>query len=157
MDSITQENLATTPAQAPCRRTAGKEEARLRAAHPSGARVRFEHVRREEAENTEAQPELGTAQSAMSSYRLLVCLADAGRVAGVAVPFHTAPDATKALPPPSLEAARKLSDAGRLADALMLVTQLPSAERQRAEVQELEKDLRKRLANLSSSAGTPRP
>jgi len=80
-----------------------------------------------------------------TDYRLLVCLADAGRIAGIAVPFRTAPDASDALPPPSLAAAQKLATQGRPADALMLLLQLPPAEREQADVQNLEHELRNRL------------
>ncbi|MEA3207976.1 MAG: hypothetical protein QOE70_1033 [Chthoniobacter sp.] len=87
-----------------------------------------------------------------TDYRLLVCFAEAGRVAGVAVPFHTAPDATKALPPPSRDAAKKLADAGRSSDALMLLSQLSPEERQRPEAVALERELRKRLSRGTSPA-----
>ena len=80
-----------------------------------------------------------------TDYRLLVCLADAGRIAGIAVPFRTAPDATKALPPPSLDSARKLAGQGRSSDALSLLLQLPPEQRALPEVKALERDLRSKL------------
>jgi hypothetical protein len=92
-----------------------------------------------------------------TDYRLLVCIAGAGPVAGIAVPFHTAPDAARATRPPSLEAARALVAQNRPADALMLLTQLPPAERESAEAKALEKDLRARLPKLSSPTSTPAP
>ena len=78
MDIITQEDLATAPAQASCRRTAGRDEAPLQATSLDGGCVRFEHAGRGEAENAEAQPKPATAPVTMSSYRLLVCLAILG-------------------------------------------------------------------------------
>ncbi len=92
-----------------------------------------------------------------TDYRLLVCLAGAGRVAGVAVPFRTVLGATKAFPPPSLATARQFVAEDRPADALMVLTQLPPAERETAEAQALEKELRARLPKSSSSVSTPAP
>lgn len=78
MDIITQEDLAAAPAQASCRRTAGKSEGPPQTARPDGGCVHFEHTGRGEAENAEAQSEPATAPATMSSYRLLVCLAILG-------------------------------------------------------------------------------
>ena len=86
-----------------------------------------------------------------TDYRLLVCLADAGRVAGVAVPFRTASTAVKSLPPPTYEAAWRLADSGHPADALMLLTHLPLADREKPEARELERELRARLAKIPPS------
>lgn len=80
-----------------------------------------------------------------TDYRLLVCIANAGRVAGIAMPFHTTADAAKALPAPSLAAAQHLAAEGRPSDALTLLGQLPGNERALPEVESLEHDLRSRL------------
>lgn len=87
-----------------------------------------------------------TRLEAGMDYRILVCLADAGRIAGVAVPFRTTAGAIKSLPAASLPAARQLAASGRPADALMLLTQLPTAERNRPEAQILQRELRSRLS-----------
>lgn len=84
-------------------------------------------------------------------YRLLVCLANASRVAGVAVPFRTAPDAIRNLPAPSLAAARQLAASGRPSDALMLLDVLPAAERTEPAAQELQRELRAQLSAMPTS------
>lgn len=78
MDIITQEDFAAAPAQASCRRTAEKEEDPPQAARPDVSCVHCEHAGRGEAKNVETQMKPATAPAAMSSYRLLVCLAILG-------------------------------------------------------------------------------
>lgn len=78
MDIITREDLATTPVQAPCCRTAGEGAVPLQPARLDDGCVHFEHTGGGDAENAEAHSYPATAPATMSSYRLLVCLAILG-------------------------------------------------------------------------------
>ena len=84
-----------------------------------------------------------------TDYRVLVCFADAGRIAGIAVPFRTSAKPEKSLTAPSVDAVRNLAAAGRSSDALALLLQLPLDQRQLPDVQALEGDLRSRVLNPS--------
>jgi hypothetical protein len=83
-------------------------------------------------------------------YLALVCLAGKGRMAGVTVPFQTAPAAIGAPASPSdpataLALARQMRDAGRPGDALMILTGLPEEIRRTPEAAGLDAELRKSL------------
>jgi hypothetical protein len=83
-------------------------------------------------------------------YRLLVCIAGAGRIAGTAVPFSTSPAATsKALSAAdtteSIQQARHLLESGQAGDAMMLLTALPETEHALPEVQALMEEIKTRI------------
>jgi hypothetical protein len=76
----------------------------------------------------------GDALEAGNDYRVLVCLADQGRLAGESVSFSIMEQATTRVPQPTtadaaLSIVRRLSAGGRFGDAIMVVEQLPPAER----------------------------
>lgn len=86
-------------------------------------------------------------------YLALVCLAGQGRMAGVTVPFQTAPASLGA--PPSLSdkatalaLIQQLEAAGRPGDALMVIAGLPQATRTSAEITTIEARLRTTLQSL---------
>ena len=91
------------------------------------------------------QPNPPQSLEAGTDYRVLVCFADAGRIAGIAVPFRTSVRPEKSLPAPNLDTARTLAAAGRDSDALALLLQLPPGDRLLPGVQTFERDLRSRL------------
>ena len=69
-----------------------------------------------------------------TEYRVLVCLADQGRLAGEAVPFTIMDQAAARVPQPAtaddaLTIVRRLAAVGRPGDALMVIEQLPPNER----------------------------
>jgi hypothetical protein len=83
-------------------------------------------------------------------YLALVCLSGGGRLAGVTVPFHTAPAAIGAPPEPSnpetvLVVVRQLIDAGRASDALMVLAGLPENVRTRPDLMRTEAEVRSAL------------
>lgn len=97
-----------------------------------------------------ANPEKTAALKPATRYLALVCLAGGGRLAGVTVPFQTAPAAIGAPPAPSdsttaLALARQLMDAGRSSDALMVLAGLPESVRALPEVTALETQVRQTL------------
>jgi hypothetical protein len=102
--------------------------------------------------NADRSPALKPA----TGYLALVCLAGQGRLAGVTVPFKTAPAAIGSPPAPSdpstaLTLARQLRDTGRPSDALMVLANLPDAVRHSPDAQALESELRRSLQS------TPQP
>jgi hypothetical protein len=83
-------------------------------------------------------------------YRLLVCIAGAGRIAGTAVPFSTSPAAaskplTAADTTDSIQQARRLLQSGHPGDAMMLLTALPETERALPEVRALMDEIKTRI------------
>jgi len=83
-------------------------------------------------------------------YRLLVCIARAGRIAGTAAPFSTSPAATSAPLTASdtteaIQRARHLLQSGQAGDAIMLLTALPESERALPEVQALMDEIKTRI------------
>jgi hypothetical protein len=84
------------------------------------------------------------------AYRVLVCLADTGRLGGVAQPFQVAAKAVDSLPQPTDAAAA-------LGEALMLIVQLPPAERNRPEIQAAERELRRQISRLGTLPSTSSP
>lgn len=95
------------------------------------------------------QPDAPRTLAPDTHYRLLVCLANAGRLAGTAFPFHTASNAGTP-PPADLATVKQLAATDRPADALTLLLTLPAAERQRPEVHDLEAQLRDRLVSTQN-------
>lgn len=85
-----------------------------------------------------------------TSYLALVCLSGGGRLAGVTVPFHTAPAAIGPPPAPSsaetaLALTRQLLDAGRASDALMVLAELPAELRHQPDLTRTEAEVRQVL------------
>ncbi len=83
-------------------------------------------------------------------YRLLVCFASLGRLAGVTVPFETTAEADGQILVPSdpqavLLKARRLIEAGRTGDALMVLTTLPENQRGTPQVRVLVEEAKKKL------------
>jgi hypothetical protein len=83
-------------------------------------------------------------------YRLLVCIAGAGRIAGTAVPFSTSPAATSAPltafdTTDSIQHARQLLESGNPGDAMMLLAALPDRERTLPEVRALMEEIKTRI------------
>jgi hypothetical protein len=100
-----------------------------------------------------ANPEKEPALKPGTRYLALVCLAGGGRMAGITVPFQTTAAALGSPPSPSdagtaLAIAGQMRDAGRYADALMVLVQLPKALRDGEAVMALEKELRAELAQV---------
>lgn len=97
----------------------------------------------------QGQTDASRALAPNTQYRLLVCIANAGRLAGTTFPFHTAANAGTQ-PPADLATVKQLAATNRPSDALTMLLALPAAERQRPEVRELEAGLRDRLSSTSS-------
>lgn len=81
-----------------------------------------------------------------TQYLALVCLSGGGRLAGVTVPFHTAPAAIGAPPSPTspettLALTRQLLNAGRASDALMVLVKLPENVRTSPDIARMEAEV----------------
>ncbi|MCE9518220.1 MAG: hypothetical protein K8R87_01420 [Verrucomicrobia bacterium] len=88
-------------------------------------------------------------------YRLLVCFATLGRLAGVTVPFETTAEAAGQIHVPSemsavLLKARRLIESGKPGDALMVLSTLPESERAAGAAQAVEEEARKKLPMADS-------
>jgi hypothetical protein len=80
-------------------------------------------------------------------YRMLVCLANLGRLAGITVPFQTTAEADGGLHVPpdaaaALAKAKRLGDEGRPGDGLMVLAAMPDPQRETPEAKALEQELR---------------
>jgi len=84
------------------------------------------------------------------SYRVLVCIAGAGRIAGTAVPFTVSPAASSEAPPASdttdsIQQARHLMETGYAGDGMMILAALPETERALPEVRALMAEIKTRI------------
>jgi hypothetical protein len=96
----------------------------------------------------QGQPDAPRTLTPNTSYRLLVCLANAGRLAGTAFPFHTASNASSQPAPADFATAKQLAATNRPADALTILLTLPPTDRLRPEVRDFEAQLRDRLLSI---------
>ena len=74
METTLQRRLTETLAEPPCSEAAGDDDTPSQARPRSGDCVHYEHTKPEAVDGVGLPPQPATAQAAMSSYRLLVCL-----------------------------------------------------------------------------------